>query len=96
MTVAAGMGVSLGIGVAVGCNCANAVPKACVRAAFISGVDAGTGWHVARRIGRRNKKEVSRDRFDLFMMCSETREGVSADDTPSHLYVLLITHYFRP
>jgi hypothetical protein len=53
--VAAGMGVSVGTAVPVGCSCANAVSKAWVSAALRSGVgaDGEAGWQEVRKRVRR-------------------------------------------
>src|SRR5215207_8550459 len=62
--VAAGTWVSVGTAVPVGCSCAKAVWKACVRAALMSavGAEAGAGWQALRRVTRRKKKEGRRNR----------------------------------
>jgi len=61
ISVAAGTGVSLGRGVAVGCNPARAVSKAWVYKTFTSEVgDEGSGWQALRRMERSKKEEVKR------------------------------------
>ena len=77
--VAVGMGVSVGRGVPVGCNCATAVPKAWVSAMFRSGVgeDVAEGVHAVRSTASRMRLEKKRVNFCMGLILSEKCRGRS-------------------
>ena len=83
--VATGRGVSVGTDVPVGWSCANAVWKACVSAALISGVgaDGAAGWHAARSMIRSKKRGVRCESRSLFIAFMITEKAYLSKDTPS-------------
>ena len=83
IAVGSGRGVSLGMEVAVGCNCANAVSTARVRAALISGVGGDAcGVHAARITASMTRLVTNRNIFCMRMILSEKDE--TAVQLPSH------------
>ena len=92
--VAAGTGVSPGREVAVDCNPANAVSKACVSAGLMSGVDGGAGWQAVRIVKRSKKRRMKkRNVVIIFLHQSYQKRGVHRQ---IHLLTLCLLLFTRP